>query len=108
MFDFLKKLFGTKSEKDIKNLQSKVDEINTIFSALQSVSNDELRAKTTALKSAIKDAVKEQAEKIDAIKTRVNNEPDIDVYTKEDLYKEIDDIELEMTAGLEKALTDNL
>ena len=31
MFDFLKNIFGTKSEKDIKNLDSKVEEINEIF-----------------------------------------------------------------------------
>jgi preprotein translocase subunit SecA len=108
MFDFLKKLFGTKSEKDIKNLQSQVDEINSIFAGLQSVSNDELRSKTTSLKASIKSSVKELSDKIDTMKGRVSNEPEMDVYTKEDLYKEIDEIEVEMTNELEKALTEHL
>lgn len=108
MFDFLKKLFGTKSEKDIKNLESKVQEINSIYTSLNSVSNDELRAKSAALKVAIKSAVKTQSDKIDDIKAQINNEPDMDVNTKEDLYKEIDDTEKEITAELEKALTEHL
>ena len=108
MFDFLKKLFGTKSEKDVKNLESKVEEINTIFTALTSVSNDELRAKSAALKSALYAAVKPQNDKISDIKNRVANEPDMDVNTKEDLYKEIDEIEKEITVELEKKLTEML
>ena len=108
MFDFLKKLFGTKSEKDIKNLESKVQEINSIYNSLNSVSNDELRAKSAALKAAIKGAVKTQSDKIDTIKAQITNEPDMDVNTKEDLYKEIDDIEKEITAELEKSLTEHL
>ncbi len=104
MFDFLKKLFGTKSEKDIKNLESKVDEINSIYSSLNSVSNDELRAKSTAIKAKLKDSVKTQSDKIADIKTRIENEPDMDVNSKEDLYKEIDDIEKEITEALEVSL----
>ena len=30
MFDFLKKVFGTKSEKDVKGLESRVEEINDL------------------------------------------------------------------------------
>ena len=54
MFDFLKNLFGTKSEKDIKNLESKVEEINSIFASLNSISDNDLRAKSAALKESIK------------------------------------------------------
>lgn len=108
MFDFLKKVFGTKSEKDIKNLESKVEEINSIYSSLNSVSNDGLRERSAKLKKTIQDTVNEQNEKIAGIKTRFTNEPDMDVNTKEDLYKEIDDIDKEITTELEKALTANL
>ena len=40
------------------------------------------------------------------LKINIANDPDMDVNTKEDLYKEIDDIEKEITEELEKALTD--
>ncbi len=108
MFDFLKKLLGTKSEKDIKGLESKVDEINTIFSSLNSVSNNELRAKSAALKASIHEAVKSQNDKIRSIKDRIAAEIDMEVNLKEDLYKEIDEIEKEMTAVLEEKLSESL
>ena len=108
MLDFLKKLFGTKSEKDIKNLESKVEEINSIYSSLASVSDNELRAKSAALKISIKESVKEQNTKIDEIKTKISAEPDMDVNEKESLYKEIDEIEKEIAADLEKAMTEHL
>ena len=34
MFDFLKKVFGTKSEKDVKDIEPMVGEINEIFATI--------------------------------------------------------------------------
>lgn len=108
MFDLLKKLFGTKSEKDIKGLQSKVDEINTIFKGLAGISDDELRAKSADLKLKLKAAVKAENDEILTIKAKIDSNPDMDVNEKEDLYKDIDEIEKEITKKLEDALNDIL
>ena len=108
MFDFLKNIFGTKSEKDIKNLDSKVEEINEIFTSLNSISNNDLRAKTNELKIAIQSAVKTQNERITAIKTQINSDLEMDINTKEDLYKEIDELEIGITNFLADALTEAL
>ena len=108
MFDFLKKLFGTKSEKDVKALESRVDEINNIYTSLNSISNDELRAKSNALKQKIKTAIKSQNDEITAIKSEVDSNPDIDVNKKEELYKQIDEIEKDITNQIETVLSDLL
>ena len=108
MFDFLKKLFGTKSEKDVKALESRVDEINNIYTSLNSISNDELRAKSNALKQKIKTAIKSQNDEITAIKSEVDSNPDIDVNKKEELYKQIDEIEKDITKQIETVLSDLL
>ena len=108
MFDFLKKVFGTKSAKDVKNLESKVEEINTIYKTLSSLSHDDLRARSAGIKVKLNAAVKTQRDAIAAIETRINAEQNMDVNTKEELYKEIDEIEKSITQELEKALTDNL
>ncbi len=108
MFDFLKKLFGTKSEKDIRNLQSKVEEINSIYTSLKSVSNDELRVKSAQLKESIREAIKPQTEKIAKIRAEIDNDQEMDVNRKEDLYKEIDEIEKEISTELETVLTEHL
>ena len=106
MFDFLKKLFGTKSEKDVKALESRVEEINNIYTSLSSISHDELRAKSNALKQKIKTAIKSQEDEIAAIKSEVDSNPDIDVNKKEELYKQIDEIEKEITKQIETVLSD--
>jgi preprotein translocase subunit SecA len=108
MFDFLKKLFGTKSEKDIRNLESKVAEINSIFQSLQSISDDDLRSRSSALKLKVQEVIAEQRGKISTITSAIDNDLDIDVNLKEEKYKEIDEIEKEITEKLEEALTDVL
>jgi preprotein translocase subunit SecA len=108
MFDFLKKLFGTKSEKDIKNLEYKVEEINTIFNSLSTISDDELRGRSAALKTIIREAVSAQNDKIAGIKASVEADAEMDVNAKEELYKEIDEIEKEITGEIDKVLTEHL
>ncbi len=108
MFDFLKKLLGTKSEKDVKGLESKVEEINTIYASLNSISHDELRARSASLKAKIQTAIKPQNDEIAKIKSEIESNPDIDVNTKEDSYKQIDDIDKEITKKIEEVLNEIL
>ena len=108
MLTFLKKFFGTKSEKDIKLIQPQVDKIIEIYPTFQNLSNDELRAKVDVLKRKIQDAVNPQQSEIDSIKSRIDAEVDMDVDDKEDLYKEIDIIEKNITNVIEDTLNDIL
>ena len=108
MFDFLKKLFGTKSEKDIKNLQVKVQEINSIYAALASLTNDELRQRTSKLKQKIQEAIKTQTAEIEKIKGGIDSNPDISVADKEEAYKSIEKIDKEIVELMEAALSENL
>ena len=108
MFDFLKKVFGTKSEKDIKGLEGKVEEINSIFNSLAAVSNDELRARSAALKTKITAGIKPENDNIQTIRTKIASDQDMDVNTKEELYKEIDEIEKEIFKKIETVLEELL
>jgi preprotein translocase subunit SecA len=108
MLTFLKKFFGTKSEKDIKLIQPQVDKIIEIYPTLQKLSNDELRAKVDGLKQKIQDAIKSQQSEIDSIKSKIDADIDMDVDDKEDLYKEIDVIEKDITKVIEDTLNDIL
>jgi preprotein translocase subunit SecA len=87
MLTFLKKFFGTKSEKDIKSIQPLVDQALEIYPSLAKLSNDEIRAKVTSFKQKIQDAIKAEQNQINDIKARVEKEFDMDVDTKETLYK---------------------
>ena len=54
MLSFLNKLLGgSKSEKDVKQIQPFVAQINQHFAAYASLSNDELRANSARFRQAI-------------------------------------------------------
>ncbi|MFN8115818.1 MAG: preprotein translocase subunit SecA [Bacteroidia bacterium] len=108
MLTFLKKFFGTKSEKDIKSIQPLVDQTLEIYPSLAKLSNDELRSRVTALKQKIQDAIKAEEAEINGIKARVEKEFDMDIDTKEALYKEIDELEKEITKKIEDVLNEIL
>jgi len=44
VFGFLKKILGTKQDRDLKQYQATVVEINQYFEQYQSLSHEELRA----------------------------------------------------------------
>ncbi|WP_029035358.1 preprotein translocase subunit SecA [Salinimicrobium terrae] len=84
----LKVFVGDKSKKDIKEIQPIVNKILALEKEYEALSLDELRAKTAAFKTKIKDALKEVNEQI----TNLNAEADAseDISRKEDIYAEID------------------
>ena len=104
MFGFLKKILGSKSEKDIKEIQPIVDKANSIYSTLSSISNEELRAKVTNMRKKIKDATHANEDKIQSIKQRIENDAEMTVDAKESLYKEVDELEKEITKQIEEVL----
>lgn len=69
MLGFLAKIFGSKSERDIKALQPIVVKINEEYAKLSSLSNDELRAKTVYFKDIITKALAEIDAKVSSLKT---------------------------------------
>ena len=44
--EIITKLFGNKSQKDMKAIKPYVDKINSIYPTLSKLSNDDLRART--------------------------------------------------------------
>lgn len=57
MFGFVKKMLGSKSDRDIKDIQPIADQSVKIDQTLHSLSNDELRAKTIEFKARIKEYI---------------------------------------------------
>ncbi|HET8753961.1 MAG TPA: preprotein translocase subunit SecA, partial [Salinimicrobium sp.] len=84
----LKVFVGDKSQKDIKEIQPVVDKIKTFEKEYESLSLDELRAKTDFFKNKIKEALKEVHEKMEALNKEADGTEEIT--RKEDIYGEID------------------
>jgi preprotein translocase subunit SecA len=57
MLKFVQKLFGSKNEKDVKDLLPIVDQINEEYEKLASLSDEELQAKTGEFRARIKEAI---------------------------------------------------
>ena len=108
MFEFLQKIFGTKSEKDIKALQPKISQIHSVFAELNGVSNDQLRERSQSLKKKIQDYIQADIQKADAIRSRIAENPEMELEEKEKAYAEIDVIEKETLKKIEEVLEEIL
>lgn len=108
MLDFLKKIFGTKSEKQIKVLRERVLEINEEFEKLKNLSDDELRKKSDYLREEVKNAIKEKTAEKNALIQKAQNLPDSELNEKESLFKKAEEIDKEILKILEKKLDELL
>src|SRR6185312_2367114 len=93
MLEFISKLFGSKSERDIKSATPIVEKIKEEYAKLDGLSNDELRAKTIAFKETIKEGLTSIDAEIQEIKDKIEANPDMDVAEKVELYREVDKLE---------------
>lgn len=103
MLGFLAKIFGSKSERDIKALQPIVTQINEEYAKLASLSNDELRNKTIEFKATIASALASIDEKIANLKTQAES-AELSLQEKTNLYDEVDALGKERNVELEKVL----
>ena len=101
------KIFGSKSDKDMKEIAPIVSKIKEIYPTLESLSNDELRARTQALRARIQAAIKEDLQTIETLKAEAEA-PDCSIETKEANYKKADDLEKEVDRKVEAELDDIL
>lgn len=107
MLGFLAKIFGSKSDRDIKALQPIVAQINEEYAKLSSISNDELRGKTIEFKARIAKDLAEIDAKVVALKQDAESEG-LSVQEKTAIYEEVDALGKERDAELEKTLKDIL
>jgi len=104
MLDFISKLFGNKSDRDVKSLLPLVEKVKAEFAKLDGISNDELRAKTIGFKEIIQTGLAEIDSEIAAIKERTENNPDLEVSEKVELYTQLDKLEKDRNKELEVIL----
>ena len=66
--DILKKLFGDKAKRDMRELSPYVEKINTEWERMKNLSNDELRAVSLGLQERIRDRISGDEERISSLK----------------------------------------
>lgn len=100
------KIFGSKSDRDLKEVLPYVEQINAAWQKLGSISDEELREQTHIIKNHIDDTLKEIDQQIADLQQQA--EVSDDVHQKEDIFTEIDKLELERNKELEKVLLEVL
>jgi preprotein translocase subunit SecA len=108
MLNFISKLFGSKSDRDVKAILPLVEKVKAEFAKLDQISNDELRARTITFKETIKQGLAKIDEEIQAIKDTTESNPDMDVQEKVALYTQLDKLQKDRDAELEVILLDIL
>ena len=102
------KLFGTKSERDIKQIMPYVAQINQAYQKLATLTDEELRGKTGEFKSIIAERLKHIDDEIDSLHRKVADHRDLDINEKDEVFKKIDALEGDRNVELEKILMDIL
>ncbi len=108
MIDFITKgvakLFGTKSQRDLKQLEPLVAAINVEYDKLGNISDDELREKTIFFKATIKTSLQDIEAQKAAILQQIAADPEMDINEKEKLFNQIDKLGKEEDKKLEETL----
>jgi preprotein translocase subunit SecA len=107
MLGFLTKVFGSKSERDIKAIQPLVIKINEEYAKLSALSNDELRNKTVYFKDVIAKSLAEIDTQINTLKTDADGQ-DLSLPEKTAIYEQIDVLVKDRDKALEVVLMEIL
>ncbi len=106
MLSLLKKILGTKQDRDMGKYQGTVDQINAHFAAYQNLSNDDLRRKTLEFRDRIAEYLKDIDAEIAAVNQQALDAEDFN--EKESLFKEVDELRKQRNKALEEILLDIL
>ena len=97
----LKSLFGDKSSRDMKAIQPLVEKAKSFTPQVETLSNDELRARTKAIQQQVQQSAHEQKAKIEELKATIEQTP---IDEREPIFTQIDKLEKEALKIYEKAL----
>ncbi|MCO6493811.1 MAG: preprotein translocase subunit SecA [Phaeodactylibacter sp.] len=104
--DSLKKVFGTKQDKDINLYMPVVEEVNAVFEQLKTLTNDELRNKTGEFRARIAEHLAGIDKDIKDIHREANEQENL--HEKEELFREMDKLKEERDKHLEDVLKEIL
>lgn len=104
--DVFKKIFGTKAERDLKQLQPILQKVLAVYPEIDRLSDDQLREKSEELKRTIRERIASDEARVAQIKEEL--EKDIPVEQKEALATESDKLVKKIDEDIEKVLEEIL
>lgn len=104
---WLKKFLGSKSDRDIKEVQPYLEKIRVEYDRMQNLSVDELRNESSKLRTYIRDAFKAQEAEIADLKTKIEDDS-LPIEEKESLYQQVEKLNKEIDQIVEDKLNEAL
>ncbi len=102
---FLSKIFGNKSQRDLKEIQPIVNKIKALGPQMKELSNDQLRDAISAVRADIKSAINEDEQAIATTKEKIETLP---FDKRQELWDEIDRHEKNILDTIENKLNEHL
>jgi preprotein translocase subunit SecA len=99
----LKKMFGSKAERDMKQIKPLLDKILSIYPSIDKLSDDELREATLKIKKTISDYVAEERAKKRELREKLED-INISAEEKEQLASEVDKLTKKIDEKIEEVL----
>ena len=103
--DILSKLFGNKSQRDLREVQPYLTKIKETYPSIQALSNDELRARSESLKQKIREYTAAERAEIEKLKSNVE---ELDLEAREEVWNKVDKIEKTILNRTEEILDEAL
>ena len=100
------KIFGSKSERDYKAVKPILDKILAVYPEIDTLSDDDIRARSAALRERLREVEKPFEDRIAEI--RLELDKDIPIAEKESLAGESDKLVKDEDEAIEKALDEIL
>jgi preprotein translocase subunit SecA len=100
--DTISKIFGKKSDRDIRDIEPLVEQINQEFSQLAKLNHDELRAVSQQLRKKIQAAINDETQETNQLRDKIESETD--VQEKEKMYDRIDQLKKVINTKIEEEL----
>ena len=99
--DFLSKLFGNKSQRDLKEITPWVERVKELYPEIDALSDDELRGRTAALRQRIQDYVASERAEVESLKASIDGK---DLDQREAIWAQVDKLEKEILDKIEVVL----
>ena len=103
MANFLKKLFGSKAERDVKQITPILNQVLAAYDRLDKLSDDDLRAESAALREKVRAYTAPEEEKVAAIREQLSD-PEMEVSRKERLATDLDELTKTIDKKIEEIL----
>ncbi len=103
MANFLKKLFGSKADRDIKAINPTLKLVLAAYDRLDKLSDDDLRAESAKLRDKVRAYTAAEEEKVAQIREQLSD-PEMEVSRKEKLATELDELVKTIDKKIEEIL----